>query len=518
MNFITNTKSRLLDWIKKNRLEFLFLVLIFLAAALLRLWNVDGYLDFKGDEGRDVRVVRRLIVEFDPILIGPRTSIGDMYLGPLYYYLIAPSLILSGLSPVGPAAFVALIGTATVVFVWWVGREWFGKVAGLAASALYAVSPVVIINTRDSWNPNVMPFFALLSIYSIWRVWQKKEWKWLVVLGVSFAFVLQSHYLGLLLLPTIGLVWLSTWWQNRRQKPEGKGFWRSSIIGLVVFAFLMSPLVIFDARHGWRNFESMKRFFTERQTTVSAKPWNAIPDLWPLWNEHVSTRLLSGKDTQWGFWVAVGAIIGALWLGHLLYKEKRTLRTLGLISIWILIGLLGLGLYKQNIFDHYFGFMYPAPFLLAGAIFERIWKKGLRWVVVIAVSGLVLVNLQENPLRYPPNNELQRTKEIDWHILARSGGKPFNFALVAERNYEESYLYFFELWGAPVVEIDPQRTRETLTDQLFVVCEDSPSEKNPNPCNPINHPKAEIANFGWARIEDEWEVGGFKVFKLVHTQ
>src|SRR3989304_9790007 len=131
-------------WIKKNPVEFVFLLLILLLAAFLRLYRISEYMTFLGDEGRDVIIVRRLLVNFDPILIGPGTSIGNMYLGPLYYYMMAPALFLAGFSPVGPAVQIALLGVVTVGFVWYVGRQWFGKVAGLTSAFLYGLAPVVI--------------------------------------------------------------------------------------------------------------------------------------------------------------------------------------------------------------------------------------------------------------------------------------------------------------------------------------------------------------------------------------
>src|SRR3989344_5809855 len=187
---------KLLDWVKNNKKESYPLIALLLVATFLRLYRIDEYLPFLGDEGRDVRVVSRFLTDFDLMFIGPRTSIGDMYLGPLYYYLIAPFLWLWNFSPTGPAVFVAILGTATVGLIWLVAREWFGKTAGYTAAILYAVSPLVINFSKHSWNPNIIPFFALLCIYSIWRVWQKQEYKWLIVLGISFAFVTQSHYLG----------------------------------------------------------------------------------------------------------------------------------------------------------------------------------------------------------------------------------------------------------------------------------------------------------------------------------
>ena len=61
----------------------------------------------------------------------------------------------------------------------------------------------------------------------------------------------------------------------------------------------MSPVVLFDARHGWRNLSSMETFFTERQTTVSARPWTSLPKVLPL-SEKVITRLVTGTDQNAG--------------------------------------------------------------------------------------------------------------------------------------------------------------------------------------------------------------------------
>src|SRR3989338_7032675 len=103
---------RISDFVSKNKTEVIFLIGILLLGAFLRLYKIDQYMTFLGDEGRDAIIVRRLLVNFDPILIGPGTSIGNMYLGPIYYYLIAPFLLLANFSPVGPSVFIALLGKA----------------------------------------------------------------------------------------------------------------------------------------------------------------------------------------------------------------------------------------------------------------------------------------------------------------------------------------------------------------------------------------------------------------------
>lgn len=497
------------NWIRENPREAILLAAILLVGAFLRLYRIADYMTFLGDEGRDVIVVRRLLVEGHPPLIGPGTSIGNMYLGPIYYYMMAPALLLAGFSPAGPAIQIAVLGVITIFFVWFVAREWFGRYAAFIAASLYAIASTIIVFSRSSWNPNIMPFFALLCIYSIWKIWREHKWGWLIVLGISFAFVLQSHYLGLLLAPTFFVFWLLTCLKVRKSE-NSKYFIRYTTYSAALFVLLMSPLVIFDARHNWINFNAMKTFFTERQTTVSLRPWNAIPNSWPTF-EKATTRLIAGTNITVGGWMALILILGLLFL---LIRTRKP--AYSLLAVWLGFAFLGLGLYKQQIYDHYYGFFFAAPFLLLGGIGEYLIAKN-RQVLKLSVGAvftvLVFVNLLNNPFRYMPNRQLQRAQDVARKILEESRGQRFNLAVIAENNYEDGYKYFLLVWKAPVVDIDAQHIDQTLTDQLFAVCE-LPKEK----CDPTHNPKAEIARFGWSKIENEWEIDGATIFKLSHTQ
>ena len=542
--------NKIKTWIRVNRLETILLVAILLTGAYMRLYRISEYMTFLGDEGRDAIVVRRLLVDFDPILVGPGTSIGNMYLGPLYYYMMAPALLLANFSPVGPAIMIALLGIATIFFVWVVVREWFPtsprlrgtspfsiNFGALFAAGLYAVSPVVIIYSRSSWKPNIMPFFSLLTIYSIWK-WSsfvpkkdakvRSHLKWLIITGISMAFVLQSHYLGLLLIPTIVFFWLlanlkfENWKLNDKWKMENGKFLRYSLIGLIFFAGLMSPLVLFDARHGWRNFSAIKTFFLARQTTVSARPWTSLPKL-PEITTQVVTRLITGTNDSTGKLLTV--VFGGALLLLALSKIKNIkkdkfweflLSPATLIFIWTFSALVGFGVYKQHIYDHYFGVIFAAPFIIIGGLsqfFIRKYKFAGTIFVFLIACYLLLINIQNSPLKGPPNRQLQRTEEVANKIIDKAGGVKFNLAVLAERNYEGAYQYFLERWNAPFIMIDPQRADDTIAEQLFVVCE--LAKEN---CDPTHSPKAEVANFGWSKVEDEWQVAGVIVFKLSHVQ
>jgi len=470
--------EKIKSWLKANKKEVLILGLILLIGAFFRLYRIADYMTFLGDEGRDVIVVRKIFTELHPPLIGPGTSIGSMYLGPLYYYMMAPALLIAGFSPVGPAVQIAILGIVTIGLVWWVGRDWFGKIAGLIAAGLYAISPTVIVFSRSSWNPNIMPFFALLSIYSIWRVWKEKEYKWMIVLGISFAFVLQSHYLGLLLLPTILIFWYLS-----------KVPLRYTLYAIAIFAILMSPLVFFDLRHNFVNSKALYKKLPEifNEITLSL----------------VGAKVaIAGAVASWGIF---GFII--LKLIHVVRKRedlKKYAPYLLLVS-WMGFALIGFGVYKQHIYDHYFGFVFAVPFLIIGALSSYLLSKNYL-MKILAVCGLiflVIVNLRQNPLKFQPNRQLQRARLVAQKIIEEDGGNPFNLAVIAQQNYEDGYLYFLQLNHAQV----------GSGNQLFVICE--MEEKK---CDPTHSPKAEVANFGISKIDTQWEVDGVIIYKLVHAK
>ena len=489
--------NKFVKFVKDNPREFWILVIILALSAFLRLYKIGEYMTFLGDEGRDMIIVRRFLVEFHPPLIGPGTSVGSMYLGPLYYYMMAIPVLLANFSPVGPAVMVAILGVLTVFLIWFIGREWFGKIAGLVSALLYAISPTIIIFSRSSWNPNIMPFFSLLSIYAIWKVWKEKEYKWMIVLGISLAFVLQSHYLGLLLIPTLFIFWLMS--------PPPKYY---SLFAVSLFTILMSPLLFFDLRHGWTNLKAIEAFFTTNKDigfSVSHYFSNVSSVL-----TMISANLISAKNIFLSFSTLALFLLVLIWV----YKNKKFKSALGILVIWMITGILGISLYKGPIYDHYLGFLFPAPFLILGAVAQNIIKNKV-WGLIFGVYllSLVFVNSVNSPVLSAPNMQMPRAITVARVIEEKANGERFNLATISDLNNRDVYKYFLMIWGDKVVDTDPSSTQFTVTDQLFVVC-----EKPREVCDPIHDPSAWITNFGWTKIVDEWEVWGGTLFKLGHTK
>ena len=502
----------MIEFIKKNKLEAILVALIIIAALFLRLYRINEYMTFLGDEGRDVRIVRDLITKGNLVFIGPQTSIGNMYLGPLYYYMMAPSLFISNLNPVGPAIMNALLGTLTVFLTYFLGKRWFGSSTGLIAAFLFAISPVAIIYSRSSWNPNPMPFFALLSVWAIYETWKNKIFHWLPVAGIAFAAALQMHYLGLLLAPTLGIFWLLTLLEIKKDPVLVGLFWKKTIWAIVIFLVMMSPLLLFDLKHQGQNLNAFKVFFSNRQTTINLNP--ARSDRFLPAIQSVTSELLLGRQMTYSTLAAIIIALLTIWavLGKTKVDLKEFFKTnrdpaLVILLTWIGFGILGLGIYKQHIYAHYFGFLFPAVYLLVGFLISFLWKKDLVFKIVSSLLLLILAwfGIFYTPLKDSPNRQLARTEAAVDFIIKESNGEPFNFALLAKQNYDESYRYFLENKKALML-----RGEDKVTEQLFVICEDG------DKCAPEGHDNYQIAMFGIAKIDKEWPLDHLKIYRLVH--
>jgi 4-amino-4-deoxy-L-arabinose transferase-like glycosyltransferase len=97
------------------------IIVIILIAAILRFWRLEALTTFGGDQGYDFLIVKK-ILEGDLTLLGPKigpyNQLGNLYLGPAYYYLLAPALFLFHLDPIGAAFLTVILSLCTIFLIY----------------------------------------------------------------------------------------------------------------------------------------------------------------------------------------------------------------------------------------------------------------------------------------------------------------------------------------------------------------------------------------------------------------
>ena len=471
--------------------SLIILILIISVAAFFRFYQLDGYMTFLGDEGRDMMIIKDLVREGNVPFIGPASSVGNVYLGPLYYYMMGLTALVFGLNPVFQAGMVAVLGVASVFLVYYLGRIFFNEWSGLLSAWLYAISPVTIIYSKSSWNPNPAPFFTLLSVWAFYRWSQSLSWRWSILVGIFVSAAVQMHYLTLPLIPVYTILTGWCWYQKKISKTK---FVKSLVFFFTSFNILLLPWWLFEFKHNFLNLRGIADIFFGSSSSVGGLSVNIFVKVF-----NTIINILIGNYLTGGVMILSFGVLALV--GWIMVKQKNNWNSI-LISTLILVGLGFVNLYKGDVYDHYVGYLAPGLFILMGSSWMLLKRWG-RWGLLGLVAILTIFNLQGNPLKYPANNQLKRTQEISKYVIEQADGKPFNFALIAKNNYDSAYQFYLEEYG-----YTPKIVPKEKTDQLFIVCEDLE-------CNPINHPKYEIAAFGMSKIESKTEFAGVKVFKLV---
>lgn len=509
---------------KLKLLDFITIVVVILLAAFLRLYRITDYMTFLGDEGRDVLVVYE-ILHGNPTLLGPTASVGGFFLGPIYYYLMTPFLFLFNYNPVGPAVMVALFGVATVYLIYKVASEFFGKTSGLVAALLYSISPLVIAYSRSSWNPNLMPFFSLLTLYTLYKAVERRKSILFLLVGFLLGITMQLHYLTVFLGVIVGTYVFIL------GLPKYSEILKRYIYIFAGFIVGWLPFLAFEVRHGFQNIKSIFSFiFNPTGKDAIVESMGFFPTIDNVFFRIFARLIANYPPTDqiafyqksllslWESGVLALAILSSFLLLRQTYKlfkeRKEAFGKYLLISVWFIVGIILFGFYRKTIYDYYFGFLFPLPFLLAGnALSFLISKKG--WYKILSMGVfliLIVLNLKGIPFQYEPNRQLKQIETIAKFVVDKSEGKPYNFGLVATGNSDHGYRYFFKIWDKEPVTIKTETEdseRKSVTDQLLVVCEALP-------CHPLGWPSWEVAGFGRAEIEQIWDVSVVQVARLRH--
>lgn len=451
----------------------LFLI-IFLVGVFLRFYRLPQTMQFLGDQGRDALTVRRMLIERHPALIGPVTSVGNMYLGPFYYYFMLLPLMLTYPDPTGPAYAVAFLGVITLWLIYRLGKEIVGERAALFASFAFAISPLVLTFSRFSWNPNIVPLFALLFIWHLFQALKGKDKAWIWV-SLWFAILIQLHYITLILGAFAGLAWIHILIGKLREKKLRSTFLVSTLIAIAIFLVSLTPLIAFDLRHNNINSKAFMSFFSGSQShfsLVSSLTGRLVT------NVDILSRAFTGlfsfqlsPPTKYG---AVLFLVGLL-IFLVLQKRKYILGE-RLIFLGLLSSVLGLSFYGSTLHDHYLVFLFPFGVLLLGVLLASIWdQKFLRPMVILVLAAMAM----QSWIHYPGKMQLgynifmmkRATQEIEKHLVPQ---EKYNLFLFTPTNdYQGMNYRYFLTTGKQ----SPESENEFLNFSTLYVIQDIPEDK-----------------------------------------
>ncbi|MEN8252811.1 MAG: glycosyltransferase family 39 protein [Patescibacteria group bacterium] len=476
-------------------------IVIILIATFFRLYNLPNTLMFQGDQGRDAIIVVNMLRDFDPVFIGPVASVGNLYLGPLYYYFMLPFLFLSFPSPLGPAYAVAVLGIAAVALVYLLGKRMFGTVTALFAATFLAFNSIAIEYSRFSWNPNPAPFVSILMIYFTFMAWKKSPKYWVAV-AICFSVLIQLHYVFLLSAAGAGIIWLLQLFEIIKIKNKKiMHLILATLFSALIFLLFLLPLILFDIRHDYLNTKAFLAMFTQEEAMKQTGGLLATLKETHGRGMHILFEISIGKNRALNSALYYLAIISSLVIAFdkVMRQGYKKNKALIVLLSFLFTGILGTAFYKHSVFHHYILYLFPVTFLLYGFLSAQLWKKKILRVLPL---GFLAFFIYFNYFRYPLEDlgwTIKDYKRSSQSIIDRvEVGEKYNIVLLSESKdlYGQSYRYFLETSDRRPV--DPEEFSQAET--LFIINENQKGK------DILNLPIYEIQTFPNKKIFEEYNI------------
>jgi len=465
----------------------LFFFIILCVASFLRLYRFETHLEFLDDQGRDALIMKRILIDHDLTLLGPGTSVGKMYLGPLYYYVMVPFLAMTYPEPTGPAYAIAVMGILTVVLVYVIGKRMIGEGPALIASALYAISPQTIQLSRFSWQPNPAPLVALVMMWCMYRALHTKNvWWWVGVAG-CFAILSHLHYVALLSALPSGILLIYDMmrsWKKKGMVWSWIGVW---IISALIMIVSILPLVAFDLRHDHLILKGFQEFLQDQRRPVAwtTRAWHALTDTHG--RSMFVTAELYGLSKKWRL-LNTGVTLFVVAAAIYFAKKKTSSLGVRIVVLWLVASIIGLSIYPDTIHSHYVAFLFPASFFVLGIVAHRIWNVSCYMRYILGGIGVALLAWNLSSLPFWKDNAggyraMRRIANEVAREVQQDGS--YNIALLnTNREYRGmKYRYFF----STTPHIPQSEYNYEKLDTLVVFVE--------NGENPVKSPIYEIQQF-----------------------
>lgn len=216
--------------------------------------TLSGNFLFLLDSGRDMMAVKQIVFDHKFTLIGPYTSLGGVFQGPLYYYLLAiPTAIFQG-NPWGNILLMLVISLGVLCTVLLFMRTYFGLVPAVLTFAFFAFSPEAIAAATYFWNPHPMWLILVLYIFVLFGSIQNNTRAQLALWPLVFlSFHFEMAFGVFLSISTFLYVLVF----QRNQFLRSKSYWIGFLLGIIFFL----PQAVFELRHDFLMTRSVLKVF-----------------------------------------------------------------------------------------------------------------------------------------------------------------------------------------------------------------------------------------------------------------
>lgn len=483
----------------KKLLYYWPLFTIISLSAILRFWRAVPLTTIGGDLGYDLINVKQ-ILEGNITLLGPRigpyNNISSLFLGPFYYYLIAPFLWITKFDPIGVSYATIIARIITTVFIYITAKKLFNNSTAIVSAFISSLSPYWFNYLGFPSNPYfILPIVAVI-IYLLINFEKKTTFK-LVSIGFLTGLATQLHYISLIIIPALLLIIVA-------EKNKAINKITSFFVGFFIAIF---PMVIFEIKH---------QFFLTQQIIKQLTSGSFNPNITLLGqNLKIVSKYVALDMLGWEIAYPIVAVILFFWAFSILKKSSLKFKIVYYFILnLIILNTLAAILYPGDIQPHYLAVAYPGVFIVISSVISNISKINkklfLTILVIISISLFAKNNFfSSSGYTMPEDLTLKEVRQISKIISEDAGNESFNIVSMLDGDSRAlPYRYLVQVYGKTAESVEHYDTPQSL----YIITRDPTTSITKNQL-------FEISSFQPSHVANKWEIkGNIKLIKLSKKQ
>lgn len=407
----------------KNKLRITLVALLFVTHIFLLFYELESRTEFRWDQVDNAWAAKDIIVDHKLPLVGMQVKQNSgFFIGPAYYYFIAPFYWIFNLDPIASGVIAGVTGIVTFVTIFYFTKKLFSFDVALMTLFLYTVSFEIIRAERFQWPVNLLPAVSLAILYALYNVLQGKA-KYVLILALAVGLSFQLNFTAIFF-PILIFLCFPLF-------PRVKEMIRYSLLSIPLFLAWFIPVVVYEIGSHASSTKSMVGYIDTYYHSI-----------------HIRRILQLASDAFLEF----AALLWFPFLNFLKYAllplfgvvflwrsySKKLIILFYLFCIWILVPWLVFSTYSGEITNYYFSITRPVALITASYLLVWILKRKYFLINICLIIGLGLYGYS-NILHFFS----QDIQGLDYHrkktlAIIEKGGK-----IEFQQGVPESYIYYY---------------------------------------------------------------------------
>lgn len=429
-----------MNFLKSNYAK-IFLGIILLTGAVLRIINVDMLMAFIGDQGWYYLSARDMILTGQIPLIGIPSSHPWLSQGAYWTYLLGPFLWVFNFDPVSGVYLTTIFDLLTIAVLYLTGRTFFSVRAGILMSVIYSLSPYAVKLAKFPYHTSPIPFFTILTIYFILSFVNGKKHYFPVIiflLAVLYNFEIATFVISIAFVLILLLGYIQK--QNFIKDVFNK---KTITWSIVAFVIGMLPMLIYDFGNQFPQTLKFAAWVGYRALiAINVLPSNQLGVV--SYQELLSFLYEHNGQLIFAFNNFLALILALCGFGYLIMNNKK--KSISVILIINLILLAGFIVVKTPS-QAYIPVMFPG-IILSIAIFCD-WAFGNKILKNIAIPffGLILLFNLLYIIRLVyvvPYEDYPKRLKAAKEIIKAANGRQYNLSGKGPGSEHKSFMMNYE--------------------------------------------------------------------------